>query len=237
AASTSGLWKGVRTDADDVDKAVKFSGAIAMALANFHGSEGEASAFRVALEHLLGAANDRLRPGGKLTSAGEEYFKAWASLQPALDRLFDVGMVEEADRVTLGDEPLQGLLERCIQVRGLEGKLSTWCAWRKVRAESLAVGLEPVSLALEGEVLAPGTLRRAFETDYSRWWLNATVDQEEVVRTFVSAEHEKRIGDFRALDEQFTQLTRAWVRAGLCAELPKPDDVSRNSEWGLLKYE
>jgi hypothetical protein len=47
-------------------------------------------------------------------------------------------------------------------------------------------------------------VRRAFETSYSRWWLNAVVDNEPVIRSFVAAEHEKRIGDFRALEAQYT---------------------------------
>jgi very-short-patch-repair endonuclease len=63
------------------------------------------------------------------------------------------------------------------------------------------------------------------------------VDDEPVIRNFVSAEHEKRIGDFRALDRQFTDATRAWVRASLCAGMPKADTVTRNSEWGVLRLE
>jgi hypothetical protein len=49
--------------------------------------------------------------------------------------------------------------------------------------------------------------------NYSRWWLDAVVDNEEVIRTFVSAQHEKRIRDFKALDDRFTDLTRSYVRA------------------------
>ncbi|NJC46751.1 UNVERIFIED_ORG: very-short-patch-repair endonuclease [Xanthomonas campestris] len=63
------------------------------------------------------------------------------------------------------------------------------------------------------------------------------VDHEPVIRGFVSAEHEQRIRDFRELDERFTALTRDWLRARLCADLPSQDNVSRNSEWGLLRHE
>lgn len=58
-----------------------------------------------------------------------------------------------------------------------------------------------------------------------------------MLRSFVSAEHEKRIADFQALDERFTDLTRAYVRTSLCAELPSPDGVTGSSEWGLLRRE
>lgn len=63
------------------------------------------------------------------------------------------------------------------------------------------------------------------------------VDEEPVIRSFVSAEHEKRIDDFRALDDRFTALTRASIRAALCAELPTQESVTRNSEWGTLRHE
>ena len=90
---------------------------------------------------------------------------------------------------------------------------------------------------VENGGIAASTTRRAFETGYSRWWLNAVVDNEPVIRSFVAAEHEKRIGDFRALEARYTELTRAWVRATLCADLPKQDGVTRNSEWGILRHE
>ena len=86
-------------------------------------------------------------------------------------------------------------------------------------------------------MVALGKVRDAFETDYCRWWLNAVVDGDDVLRGFVSAEHEKRIADFRALDERFTELTRAYIRVGLCAELPNQDRVAKNSEWGILRHE
>ena len=63
------------------------------------------------------------------------------------------------------------------------------------------------------------------------------MDDDDVLRAFVSAEHEKRINDFRALDERFTELTRAHVRARLCASLHNLNEVPKASEWGLLRRE
>jgi len=101
----------------------------------------------------------------------------------------------------------------------------------------MVLGLGALVAGIENGTVVEGKVRRAFETDYSRWWLNAVVDVEPVIRTFVSAEHEKRIADFRALDERFTALTRDWIRARLCADMPSQDDVTRNSEWGILRHE
>lgn len=43
--------------------------------------------------------------------------------------------------------------------------------------------------------------------------------------------------DFRALDEHFTKLTRGYVRARLCGEVPDQDQVARSSDWGILRHE
>ena len=59
----------------------------------------------------------------------------------------------------------------------------------------------------------------------------------EVLKRFVSAEHERRITEFRALDDEFTKVTRQWIRAKLCAGLPTADNLQRNSEWGVLRRE
>ena len=73
--------------------------------------------------------------------------------------------------------------------------------------------------------------------NYARWWLAEAVDEDEVLKRFVSAEHERRIDEFRALDDQFTAVTRQWIRAKLCAGLPAADSIQRNSEWGVLRRE
>ena len=84
---------------------------------------------------------------------------------------------------------------------------------------------------------SPDGLPMAFEVNYARWWSAQAIDADEVLKRFVSAEHERRIHAFRALDDEFTDITRQWIRARLCADLPAADGVQRNSEWGVLKRE
>lgn len=132
---------------------------------------------------------------------------------------------------------LSDIKENCETVISSESRLKAWCAWRKVRDEAYAVGLAPIVQAMETGAITSGKVRRVLEVNYARWWLNTTVDNEEVIRTFVSVEHEQRIRDFRALDDKFTALTKDWLRARLCSDLPSQDSVSRSSEWGVLRHE
>ncbi|NTV95862.1 MAG: DUF3320 domain-containing protein [Thiobacillus sp.] len=234
---TAGLWNGLKTRVGEVEKALKFQSAIAAAISNLATTPEEIGTIKTALDRLIGAGNALLEPSGPIAAAGETYLHAWGGLQPALDRLAAAGGFPDAAKAEFGEQTLDELSQRCEAIVRAESRLHAWCAWRKVSGQARVLGLAPLVAGIENGTVADGKVRRAFETDYSRWWLNAVVDEEPVIRSFVSAEHEKRIGDFRALDERFTALTRDWIRARLCAGMPNQDGVTRNSEWGILRHE
>ncbi|MBU1223814.1 MAG: DUF3320 domain-containing protein [Gammaproteobacteria bacterium] len=234
---TAGLWNGLKTRATEVDKALKFQSAMAAAVSNLASTPEEIGTIKVALDRLIGAGNSLLEPSGPIAAAGDTYLQAWGALQPAIDRLASAGGFSEVAKTEFGEQTLDDLMQRCEAIIRAESRLHAWCAWRKVSGQAMVLGLGALVSGIENGTVVEGKVRRAFETDYSRWWLNAVVDVEPVIRTFVSAEHEKRIADFRALDERFTALTRDWIRARLCADMPSQDDVTRNSEWGILRHE
>jgi very-short-patch-repair endonuclease len=239
-AVTAGLWNGLGTQQNEVDKALKFQASMASAIANLATTPDDIAGVKAPLDKLIGEGNALLEEAGPIAAAGQTYLQAWVSLQPKIDRLSAAGDFTEAAKTGFGDVALEELAQRCTAIVQSAARLNAWCAWRKVCQQATVLGLAPVVAGIENGAIGQagaGAVRRAFETDYSRWWLNAVVDNEPVIRTFVAAEHEKRIGDFRALEAQYTELTRAWVRATLCADLPKQDGVTRNSDWGILRHE
>ncbi|OGS93571.1 MAG: DNA helicase [Gallionellales bacterium GWA2_59_43] len=234
---TAGLWNGLKTQRDEVELSLKFQTMLSAAIANLASVPEQINAIKESLKRLMGEGNLLLESGGSIADAGIAYMKAWGVLKPAIDHLVTVGHFSDASKADHGECTLDDLITRCAAIVRSESRLHTWCSWRKVRGQALALGLGSLVAGIENGAVAAETLHQAFETNYSRWWLNAVVDGESVIRIFVSAEHEKRIGDFRALDDRFTDLTRAWVRAGLCAELPTQESVNKNSEWGVLRRE
>lgn len=234
---TAGLWNGLKTRIDELEKALKFQTSISMAVANLAVMPEDFEAVKAPLERLIGEGNALLDSAGPIAGAGQAYLDALDDLQPTIDRLTAAGDFIDAAKTGFAEMPLTELAASCKAIAQSETRLHAWCAWRKVRDQALSFGLVSLVAGIENGAVTSGNVRRAFETNYSRWWLNAVVDDEFVIRTFVSAEHEKRIRDFRALEAQFTDLTRAWVRASLCADLPKQDTVTRNSEWGILRHE
>ena len=236
-ALTYGLWNGLDTDVDDVDKALKFHTSLNAALANVASTPEELQAVLPHLERLLGEQCVLLDASGEIAVAGQGYLSAWLGLQPKIDQLSLAGAFSEPSKAQFIDIALDALCDRCEAIVRSESRLNAWCAWRKARDQALRIGLAGVVAGIENGAIGAGQASPAFETNYCRWWLNQVIDSEPVIRTFVAAEHEKRIGDFRALEARYTDLTRAWIRASLCSDLPQQDTVTRNSEWGVLRHE
>lgn len=234
---TGGTWAGLQTNEAAIDRVASFHATLSIAIANLAETPEDASVLRQAFEQLVVDGNTSLDPSGPFADVAKRYVAAQAALHPVLGNLCTAGTFSEGVAMHFNDLPLDDLLTCCRQIVAAEPRLRSWCAWRKVRQEALALSLAPLVDAMETGAVLPSEALRAFETNYSRWWLNRAVDNEPVIRNFVSAEHEKRIGDFRALDRQFTDVTRAWVRASLCAGMPKAETVARTSEWGVLRLE
>ncbi len=236
AEMTNGVWSGLHTHVEVLEKAMKFHAAVSMAVATL-GAAVDIASIKTPLMYLLGEGNALLEPTGPVPAAAVRYLETLDALQPKIDQLAGIGEFSEASKAEFADSPLSQLVARCQAIVQAESRLHAWCAWRNVWERAVVIGLAPLVAAIEGGAVGPGSISRTFETNYCRWWLNAVVEHEDVIRTFVSAEHERRIGDFRALDKSFTDTTRAWVRASLCADLPQQDAVTRNSEWGILRHE
>ncbi|MBV7510026.1 DUF3320 domain-containing protein [Pseudomonas sp. PDM25] len=237
SAITSGLWAGLKTKVDKVSDAVAFQGNLASALAQLGTTPELVSAYRSAIQVLLGDANALLEPEGIVCQSGAELRQCFELLHQRVDVLATAGRFTESGQADIQLFTLDALLQHCESMVRSEPGVRAWCAWRKVREEAVGAGLSSLVQAMEGNLVKAGEVRHSFETNYARWWLNAVVDNEPVIRGFVSVEHEQRIRDFRALDDRFTALTRDWLRARLCADLPNPESVTRSSEWGVLRYE
>jgi hypothetical protein len=232
---TSGLWCGLDTRAEEAERALGFQGTLSSAIGMIATTPESLGNIRTPLERLLGDANALL--SGPILGAGAAYCENLERFRAALkDFSVTIGASELEIHTKVGDTP-ESINEACAGILRLEPKLRAWCAWRKVREEAAVSGLAPLIVAIESGAVEPGRVSESFKNDYARWWLNAVVDEDEVLRGFVSAEHEKCVVDFRAVDDRLIELTRDYVRAGLCSSLPDQKDSDKSSEWGVLRHE
>lgn len=234
---TAGLWTGLSSNTVELHEAIKFHNSLTAVLTKIATTTDLLIAIRSPIERLLGEGNLLLEASGAIAASGHAYITGWTNYQNAFTEFAKEALrnseIESAHDELAPDE----MADICRNIIRNSPKLKNWCSWNKARASSVTSGLVSLAEGIEKRMVPLQTVRKTFEVNYCRWWLNTVVDNDEVLLHFVSAEHEKRIRDFKELDEYFTTLTRSWVRAQLCAELPAQDSVSKNSEWGLLRYE
>lgn len=233
---TSGLWNGLATSSTDaqavIDIAEGLESAISGPAADHEIKTALRHGLRNCLEVLKGVSYDR----STLGAAGSRFSDLEGGLDPAVDALVALARVPSGDQIRFKEGDLAEAIHFCHSLLSDQPRIRAWCGWRKVCIEANRESLEPLIHAMESGAVSEGSVRRVFEVNHARWWVNVVVDSDQVIREFVSTEHEKRIRDFRELDDEVTRLTKLHIRAKLCAEHPG-QEVPKNSEWGVLRHE
>ena len=114
-----------------------------------------------------------------------------------------------------------------------------WCFWRRTRALAMRQGLDSIVAALENARTELPNVVEYFEYSYQTWWLKCAIDAEPVLRNFSSADHQRKIREFREADKRFQDLTERHVVALLAKGIPTATAVapSADSEMGKLRRE
>ena len=191
---------------------------------------------------LCKLANDQraaLLPDGALTMRLVAFRDAWRNFRAQLESVVDVSC---AGSDLAGDPFVAGFPSR---VRSMVGGwvasrrwLRVWCRWRQLREKALSVGLEAVIGKLEDGEIAFQDVEAYTEYSYQTWWLKAAVDREPALRNFSSADHERKIQEFRQADERFEKLTEQYITAVLAAKVPRQKAGQRpDSELALVLRE
>jgi hypothetical protein len=233
---TGGLWNGLSSNTAEIRAALAFAETLLHGVATLANNAQDLGLIRIAIERLIGEANNLLEPAAPVTVAASNYLQALEVFETAARRFAELAGVLMGNG-HVNNRTIEQIQELAAGIAQRQNKLRSWCAWRRVRAEAIAVGLGGLVAAIEGNSLDRDRIVEAFEANYCRWWLNELVGADKTLCNFVSAEHERRIHDFREIDDKLMKLTREYVRARLCAGLPDPGDISRGSEWGTLKRE
>lgn len=234
-------YAGLNTDWGSLAKheawATKFSSAVTLAAG---GDAGQANGLRLTLQPLVAENRELLAPGGHGGQALLEFRDAWRQLLRQLDSL-------EALAKPLS--PLQGPVGAGGALEHVQGVLSgwhsakrsirPWCLWRNARDQAVARGLQGVVATIEIGAVPLHDVEAHFEFSYRQWWVKKTIDNDPVLRSFSSADHERKIREFRQADARFQKLTEQYVAATLSGRVPSGVGaaVSPDSELGRLRRE
>ncbi len=233
------IWEAFDTDSERAVETLEIAQQLRAAMAGFDADPEVARQIRSSLQTLVTNGNDLLEAAGPIGRLCVAFTAFWQALGDALDDFSSAAGADVRSTVPAADETtwLKRLEHHLQALLSGHAKLNAWCAWRRVCQEAEGVGLAPLIDAFAQDHTLVNRARDVFETSYCTWWVDAVVDGDDVLRGFVSAEHESRIRDFRELDGTFTELTKQYIRARLCKNLPARDDVKRSSEFGVLRRE
>ena len=234
-------WKGIESDTSKVREATQIGSQLRQANAAINKEIDAVSESRRHLLVLVEDGNDMLAldswTGTSLTNAIESLESFDKARQNFLDHIggqdlfLNLPITEEASTY-FGQIDI---FSDAIVSR--QKDLKTWCDWRKVRNEASDLGLKNLAYALESGLIEPNLILETFEANYCRWWSNMVIEQDEVLREFSSPEHQRKIEQFRELDDAFSKTTAQYIRAKIGNHAPKVSIVRPKSEWGVLKRE
>lgn len=232
-------YAGVKTDWSTLYQHETWAHGFAKAVLQVSdGDIAAASRLRAALEPLVGEHRALLSPDAKVGRALLEFRDAWREFRQRLEAI---------DRLARPIAPLGGAFNADGALARVQGVLAgwaasrrmlqAWCLWRQVRELAISHGLQGLVSDLESGAVQLADVERHFELSYRSWWVKKAIDVEPLLRNFSSADHERKIHEFREADTDFQGLTERYIAAKLAATLPRGPDAARNTELGVLQRE
>lgn len=201
--------------------------------------ESSTAAMTQQLRKLLSEQRSLLLPAGEVSSKMTAFRDAWHAFR---NQIAVVAELSGAGQALSGESAVAGLPSRVRTIVGgwaLSRRwLRLWCRWWQLREQALAEGLESVLRALEEEHISARDLEAYAEYSYQTWWLKAVIDREPALRHFASADHDRKILEFRQADERFQKLTEEYIRTVLAGKVPRQQPGQRpDQEMALVLRE
>jgi very-short-patch-repair endonuclease len=195
---------------------------------------------RIRLQPIVVEQRAMLAPDASIGAELSRYREAYADFATKLDNV--EALAECKEKLT---EPREApaVTQRLCDVlsgwRSASRHLQSWCLWRHVRIEAINQDLQGIVQALESGAAPLAQVSDYFDYSYQSWWVKKAIDREPALCRFASADHERKISEFRQADERFQSLTEEYIAARLAAQIPANTNVSPRSEteMGRLRRE
>ncbi|WP_419941177.1 DUF4011 domain-containing protein [Candidatus Palauibacter sp.] len=189
------------------------------------------------VRNLLHDGNDLLTPDGSVGRTATDYLRALEKLRDSVTAFEEVAGAAVRERFADAAHAPGQIREIADLIDARHLELRDWCAWRKRRAEAIDSGLRPLVNAVEAGGVPPEEIPETFEAAYCAWWSTSLIEEDAVLRTFTTPEHEAAIDKFRQLDDEYQQLTARYIAAKSSGRLPDRDHAGGNPQWGVLQRE
>lgn len=165
------------------------------------------------------------------------------ALRQARDAIMHVEKLAQNEGSFSEEGDVSGFLPRLLGIlqawKHSSPVLNGWCSWRRVRTQAMDRGLQEVVSSLESGTVSLKDIVDFFEYSYQSWWLKKTIDSDPLLRGFSTADHQRKIREFRETDKRFQELTQQYIVAKLAGNIPSSTAFlpTADSETGRLRRE
>lgn len=236
-----GAYKGIQTDWSALTAHELWAQKFTDAVTQVAGTDPQAvSALRLSLQVLVSENRARLAPSGPVGRALLAYRDAWRDVLQKKDVLDNLAQPVEPLSGPAGADGALARIQGILTGWNLaKQKLRPWCLWRSVRDKAISQGLQGLVSSLEAGAVELPDLEAHFDFSYCDWWLKKIMDIDPILRGFHSADHERKIREFRQADTKFQKLTEKYIAATLSGRIPTATGamVGADSELGKLRRE
>ncbi|MES2259746.1 MAG: DUF3320 domain-containing protein [Pseudomonadota bacterium] len=230
-----------KTDWAAVAACEQWAQEFADAVSRMAGSDVElARRLRATLQPFVAENRAMLKPDGAVGAMLLQYRDALRQLAEPVRQVAQLG----ACRDNFGHEraapgAMANILDMVHGWQSAARQLQPWCLWQRVRARAIAQGLHGLVRSAESGDVALDGIPALFEYSYQNWWVRKIIDGEPVLSAFSSADHERKIAEFRQADARFQQLTQQYIVAKLSGQIPSSAGIvaGADSEMGKLRRE
>ncbi|MCS6290683.1 MAG: DUF4011 domain-containing protein [Nitrospira sp.] len=234
-------YKGTDTDWAAVQRYEQWGSRFEEAIGRFANGDDQTTmvAMTKQLRTLVSEQRNLLLPTGTVSGSLTAFRDAWHAFKNQIATVAELSCAGQAlaEGPTVAGLPsrIKAIMSGWISFRRW---LRLWCRWRQLRGQALSAGLEAVVRALEEDRTSSQDLYAYAEYSYQSWWLKAVIDREPALRNFASADHDRKILEFRQADERFQKLTEQYIVAVLAGKVPRQQAGQRpDQEMALVLRE
>lgn len=224
-------WAGVETKSAKLSVALRLADELRAYLATMAKAPEHLVLLRRAAAQLLVDGNDLLGLDGNIAAAAGALAKAHEDMQRTLREFGELSHSKDAPY------SLTEVKRAAQDVQDHETLLKPWCDWCRVRDEAVGAGLSSLVEAIADGSAQHQSVVDLFEVAYARWFAINVIDDEPLLRGFVSAEHMSDIEAYRRVDDKLASLTGRYIRAKLCGLIPDKNEAPKSGGFGVLKHE
>ncbi len=231
-------WQDGEADWGHIDELLDHADHLRVLARELAGSQPERSlAILQTWATFIEGGHDQLAQHGRIGSALTQFVQSHADVDDALIALHRALMLPTQ---MWGDPATPDFLNR---VQGHTqrwtdhlGSFKAWCYWYDARRDVIDLGLQALVSAYEAGSVTPNDFVRTFERGFYQEWVETTIARVPVLRSFFSREFERKIQQFREMDDRYLKLTRAEIAARIAAKMPRSTGIETpTSEMGILR--